>query len=84
LKSGVAHFTAREANYGESPGERLASRQFEQSWDQLAAGEIAGRAENHDRAGIGYCDRTSSVQSCGFGNVICNRSHEIILLQGPV
>jgi hypothetical protein len=84
LKSGVAHFTPREANYGESPRERLASRQFEQSRDQLAAGEIAGRAENHDRAGIGYCDRTSRVQSCSFGNVVCNRSHGIILLQRPM
>src|ERR1700680_1132241 len=48
LKSGVAHFTAREANYGESPGERLASRQFEERRDQLAAGEIAGRAQKND------------------------------------
>src|SRR3984893_2255975 len=35
LKSGVAHFTAGETHYGESPGERLVSRQIQEPRNQL-------------------------------------------------
>src|SRR5579859_3912606 len=49
----VGHWIVRDAQNGELARKQIGFGQIVQSWNQLAASEVAGRAEDHHDARIG-------------------------------